>query len=64
MILPGGVRATSGRFAPKDIACKVRFLMRSGFAYANAESVIVLTDKPQKPLPASVWETVTEPVNA
>lgn len=64
LILPGGVRATSGRFAPKEIACKVRYHLRGGFAWCNAESVIVLTDKPQKSLPASVWETVAEPVNA
>jgi len=64
LILPGGVRARSGRFAPKELACKLRYHMTGGFTWCNAESVIVLTDKPQKPLPVSVWETVAEPVNA
>jgi hypothetical protein len=34
--------------------CKVR-IMRHGWQYV--ESVVVLTDKPQKRLPASVWKT-------
>jgi hypothetical protein len=45
------------RKAMGPVLCKIRI---SGY------SVIVLTDKPQKPLPAEVWEAVAtaEPVNA
>ena len=37
--------------------CKVREGYSVGGYTGNARRVIVLTDKPQKPLPASVWET-------
>lgn len=40
---------------PAPVACSIRITDRSGFSYYGASSVIVLTDKPQKPLPID-WE--------
>jgi hypothetical protein len=62
-IAAGGVAmnsyATRSKYTP---ACKLR--LSSGESH-KAPRVIVLTDKPQKPLPASVWEKIeAETVNA
>lgn len=39
--------------------CKIRITQSNGSDY-GAKRVIILTDKPQKPLPASVWEKAFE----
>jgi hypothetical protein len=61
-IAAGGVAmntyATRSKYTP---ACKLR--LSSGGAYM-APRIIILTDKPQKPLPAAVWERVKLEVEA
>jgi len=63
-IMRGGDRASRGRHSAADMACKLRVLSAGGFSYHATEHVILISDKPQKSLPASVWETVAETVNA
>lgn len=41
-----------------EAVCKIRETRGSGGYTWNAHRVIVITDKPQKPLPVSVWEQV------
>lgn len=46
-----------------DPVCKVRLMTTGRSAYA-APSIVVLTDKPQKPLPEPVWEEIPAPDQA
>ena len=43
--------------------CKIRITQGDGSDY-GAKRVIVLTDKPQKPLPAAVWQKMESEVEA
>lgn len=53
-------RAHNAKIGP--VVCKVRTADSAGF---SARRVVVITDKPQKPLPAEMWETVNaNPENA
>lgn len=45
------------------VVCQLRITSGDGSDY-GAKRVIVLTDKPQKPLPAAVWETYTPAVES
>lgn len=58
----GSARARAERIGPE--LCKVRMTYGNGNTTNKADSVIVLTDKPQKPLPASVWLPYVAPIEA
>lgn len=61
-VMPGGLapRGYARRQHGGKPVCKLR--VSSGENY-KAERVIVLTDKPQKPLPVAIWEQVATPAN-
>ena len=64
-IAKGGERARRGRVTIETHPCRVRFAFAHGDnSWHAADRVIVLSDKPQKPLPVEVWEAVAETVNA
>lgn len=52
----GGVLASRFRKSTGKDVCKIRTTYGGSGAY-TPKSIIILTDKPGKPLPASVWET-------
>jgi hypothetical protein len=53
---------------PQTKYCKIRTAWGDGNTSNKADRVIIITDKPKKPLPAKVWEAdplaVQEPVTA
>lgn len=57
----GGFNARVKRARQGPPVCKVR--LASGGGYHNAKRVIVITDKPRKPLPAELWEPYACPDN-
>lgn len=64
LILKGGERARRGRHSFEALACKVRYASPASYSWHAADRVVLISDKPQKPLPASTWEAVAEPVTA
>lgn len=46
------------------VVCQVRTTSADSESWHAADRVIILTDKPQKPLPAAVWEKYVAPVEA
>lgn len=55
---PGGLECRSRYYKAQisEAVCKVRRMDSAGNELYRADSVIVITDKPQKPLPAKLWE--------
>ncbi|WP_269541679.1 DUF3560 domain-containing protein [Cerasicoccus fimbriatus] len=58
---PGGLECRSRYYKVQtgDAVCKVRRMDSAGVSFYRADSVIVLTDKPQKPFPIALWHRET-----